>query len=422
MNASTEASPEVHVHVVHEGRPEAPPEKPSLVRLLGIAAVVVVAFATLAVAGMRARARQQVDRDASAAASTTLGDRPRVLTTRAARAPSKVEQLLPGTAAPLHETAVYARTSGYLKRWLVDIGDRVKEGQLLAEIETPEVDGQLLQARASLSESRATLIRNKASAELARVNLDRIRRTVERGGGSQQDLDEADAALKVSRATVEVSEATIKANEANVKRLEDLQRFQKVTAPFSGVVTARNYDPGALIVADNVTTRELFHLARIDTLRVFADVPQTYATAIRVGQATPVFRREMPGREFQGVVTRTTNSVDPRTRTLRVEVDVPNPYGELFPGMYLQVRFHLDSPPNVIRVPGAAVITRAEGGKIALLDSQNSLRYRPVKIGRDFGSQVEVVEGLAGGETVVLRPGDDMAEGTVVEPVSAGTP
>ncbi len=402
----------------HDG-PEAPPRRPSILRLASLAVLIVVVFATLGVAGMRARVRQQTDRDAATIA--IRNDRPRVLTTKAERGPGKVEQILPGTAAPLLETSVHGRTSGYLKRWLVDIGDRVKEGQLMAEIETPEVDAQLLQARATLNESRATLLRNKASAALALVNLERMRKSVDRNVGSQQDLDDADAALKVAEATVQVTDATIKANEANVKRLEDLQSFQKVTAPFAGVVTARNYDPGALIVADNASTRELFHLARVDTLRVFADVPQTFATAVKAGQTAPVSRREAPGREFPGVVTRTTNAVDPRTRTLRVEVDVPNPDGDLLPGMYLQVRFQLDGPSDIVRIPGAAVITRADGGKVAVLDSQNTLHYRAVKLGRDYGAQIEVVGGLSGGETVVLRPGDDMADGTVVEPVSAGS-
>jgi RND family efflux transporter MFP subunit len=388
-------------------------------RLAIIAVVIIVAFTALAGAGVRARNRQQSGRDAVSLAIQT--DRPRVLTTKAEKAPTQIEQILPGTASPLLDTAVYARTSGYLRRWLVDIGDKVTEGQLLAEIDTPEVDAQLLQARATLSESRATLLRNKASANLARLNLDRIRQTVARGVGSQQDFDDADAALKVAEATIQVTEATIGANEANVKRLAEIQSFQKVTAPFKGIVTARNYDPGALIVADNAATKELFHLARMDTLRVFADVPQTFATSITTGQSAPVSRREIPGKEFPGVVTRTTSSVDPLTRTLRVEVDVPNPDRALLPGMYLQVRFQLDSPTNIVRLPGAAIITRADGAKVALLDAGNVVHYRPVTTARDYGTAIEVTNGLVGGETVVVRPGDDLAEGTVVDPVSAAS-
>jgi RND family efflux transporter MFP subunit len=320
----------------------------------------------------------------------------------------------------MRETAVYARTSGYLRRWLVDIGDEVKEGQLLAEVETPEVDAQLLQARATLAESRATLIRNKASAELARVNLDRVRQSYERGVGSRQDFDESDAALKVATATVQVSDATIQASEANVRRLEDLQRFQKVTAPFAGVITARNYDTGALVVADSSAGREMFHIAQIDTLRVFADVPQTFATSIHTGQVAPVSRREVPGKEFAGAVARTTHSVNVQTRTLRVEVDVPNADHALLPGMYLQVRFQLEAPANIVRVPGAAVVVRAEGAKVAVIVPDERVSYRAVKLGRDYGTVIEVTEGLTGGERLVVRPGDDLAAGTLVDPITAG--
>lgn len=418
MNAAETVPLTAPAHGHDPEAPEPPPRRPSLARLVALVLLAAGLFAGLTVAGLRARAGVQVEREAATVA--VASDRPRVLTTKVEPAPPTVEQLLPGTAAPLLDTGIYARTSGYLKRWLVDIGDEVKEGQLLAEIETPEVDAQLLQARAALLESRATHERNKASATLARISLDRSKLTVDRGVGAQQNLDDAEAALKVSDATVHVSEATIAATAANVKRLEDLQRFQKVTAPFAGVITARNYDPGALIVADNATAKELFHLAQMDTIRVFVDVPQTLATAVRVGRTAHVFRREEPANEFAGSVTRTTSSVDPRTRTLRAEVDVPNPGGGLLPGMYLQVRFRLDAPKGVFRLPGAAIITRADGAKVAVLDAQSAIRYRPVKVGRDFGAQVEVVTGLAGGETVVLRPGDDMPEGTLVDPVAAG--
>jgi RND family efflux transporter MFP subunit len=246
----------------------------------------------------------------------------------------------------------------------------------------------------------------------------RARRVIEGGAGSTQDYDAADAAAKVAVATIGVSEATIAAGRANVKRLEDLQRFQRVTAPFAGVVTARNYDSGALMLADNAATKELFHIAQLDTIRVFADVPQTFATGIRVGQTAPVFRREVPGREFPGTVTRTANALDPATRTLRVEVDVPNPDKALLPGMYLQIRFNLEAPAAVVQVPGAAVITRADGAKVAVVDGAGAVRYRAVTVGRDLGTTVELTTGLAGGETLVVRPGDDLPDGTPVEAVT----
>lgn len=399
---------------------ETAPVRPSVLRLALIAVLTLTALGALGVAGVRARNRQSADHSEATTAMRT--DRPRVLTVTAERAPARVEQILPGTAAPMRETAVYARTSGYLRRWLVDRGAEVKEGQLLAEIETPEVDAQLLQARATLGESEATRERSKASAELARLNLDRVRQSFEGGVGSKQEKDEADANFKVAVATVQVSEATVRASEANVKRLEDLQRFQKVTAPFAGVITARNYDTGALVVADSSAGRELFHLAHIDTLRVVADVPQTFATAVHPGQVAPVSRREKPGIEYAGAVGRTTQSVNVQTRTLRVEVDVPNADHALLPGMYLQVRFQLEAPASIVRVPGAAVVVRAEGVKVAVIDPEGRVAYRAVKLGRDYGTVVEVTDGLTGGERLVVRPGDDLAAGTLVDPIPASGP
>lgn len=393
---------------------EPPPRRASFLRVAGLTVLALAGFAGLGVFGLQARARQTMARERTEAARP---ERPRVLTAKAEKAPAEIDQVLPGTAVPYRETAVYARTSGYLKRWLVDIGDSVTEGQLLAEIETPEVDAQLAQARAALGESRATVERNRANEALAKTNLRRLT-GLHTGAASQLELDQADAALKVAAATVRVSEATIAANEANVKRLEELQGYQKVTAPFAGVVTARNYDPGALIVADNAAARELFHLSQVETLRVIADVPQTFAPAVRSGKPAPVFRREAPQQEYAGTIARTTRSVSTQTRTLRVEVEVPNRDGALLPGMYLQVRFKLTSPSGVVRVPGAAVVTRSDGAKVAVVDAGGAVRYRPVTLGRDFGATVEVVGGLQGGETLVVRPGDDLPDGTAVEPVS----
>ncbi|WP_205679046.1 efflux RND transporter periplasmic adaptor subunit [Aquisphaera insulae] len=398
---------------------EPPPQRPPLTRLFGIGAFLAVSMGGLSWAAIQGREHQRIERDA--VQHVVRNEKPRVLTVVAARASGTVDQILPATASPLYQTAVYARTSGYLKRRLVDIGDRVKEGQLLAEIETPEVDSQLLRARATLNQSKATLERDRASERLAQITLMRTRRLHGNAAVSHQEYDDAEAAFKVASATTKVSEAVIEANAADVKRLEDLQAFQKVVAPFDGVITARNYDSGALIVADDANAAELFHVARNDILRVIADVPQTYATAIHAGLEAPVFRRESPGREFPGKVVRTTGRVDPKTRTLRVEAEVPNPDDALLPGMYLQVRFRLEAPSNVVQVPGAAIISRAEGTKLATLDAEGALRYHFVTVGRDFGNTVEVVSGVSPGETVVIRPGDDLPEGAKVEPVPSAS-
>ncbi len=393
---------------------EAAPRPASWPRLVFLALVVAGAFASLAFVGLRSRDKQRADRDAASLANPSP-DRPRVLTVRAELAPAAIEQVLPGSAAPMRETAVFARTTGYLKSRAVDIGDRVADGQLIAEVESPEIDGQLLQARGALAEARAARERAEAGRVLAAATLARNEQAVKQGALTRQEYDEAAASERTTAAGVRVAEAAVQSGEANVRRLEDLQRFQKVHAPFAGVVTARNYDVGALIVADNAAARELFHVAEVTTLRVFADVPQAYSTAIAAGQPAPVFRAEAPGREFPGAVARTTNAIDPATRTLRVQVDVPNADSALLPGMYLQVRFKLAASGSVVRVPGAAVAVRADGAKVAVLDGAKTVRYRAVKLGRDFGTAVEVVAGLAGGETLVARPGDDLAEGAVVE-------
>jgi len=213
--------------------------------------------------------------------------------------------------------------------------------------------------------------------------------------------------------------ANIEVNEATVKQFADLVSFQKIVAPFSGVITVRNVDPGALIPADNPSeTRELFHLMQTDPLRVFVNVPQVYATTIAVGQEATIYRTEEPSRLFKGKVTRTANALDPNTRTLLTEVDVPNPNDALRPGMYLRVKFVAARAAPPIIIPSAALVTRADGIRVGLLDDSKIVHYRKVEIGRDFGQEVEVVEGLQGGETVIVHPGDTLPEGQKAEPAT----
>jgi RND family efflux transporter MFP subunit len=212
-------------------------------------------------------------------------------------------------------------------------------------------------------------------------------------------------------------EATIKVNEANIQRLTALQSFEKVTAPFAGIVTARNVDPGDLITADNpATERQLFHVAKIDPLRVFVDVPQVFSTDVKPGQKAMLYRREDPSKQYEGIVTRTANALDPNTRTLRTQVNVPNPKGALLPGMYLQVKFAFDREVVPVIVPSAAVIVRTGGPRVALVDERDQVRYREVKLGRDLGEELEVLGGLKPGQRVIVYPGDDLPEGTTIEP------
>jgi RND family efflux transporter MFP subunit len=324
--------------------------------------------------------------------------------------------VLPGTSSPLLEAAIYARTNGYLKSRLVEIGDRVKEGQLLAQIATPEVDAQLEQARATLIQTQATVLRNEADEALAASNLERAKRLSGTQGIAQQELETNDAQAKAARATTAASKATIKVNEANIARLEALQSFEKVTAPFSGVITARNVDPGALVSADSPnTSREMFHLMNVDALRVFVNVPQVFSTDVRVGQKALIYRREDPRQTFTGKVTRTAEALDPATRTLLTEVQVPNKDGALRAGLFLQVKFLFQRQAPSVTVPAAAVVIRSTGPRVAILDAQNQVHYKSVQLGRDFGNEIEVVAGLNAGETVVVRPGDDLPEGAAVE-------
>jgi RND family efflux transporter MFP subunit len=332
------------------------------------------------------------------------------------------ERVLPGDSHPLLEAAIYARTTGYLKSRRVDIGDHVKEGDLLAEIATPEIDAQLEQARATRLLTEANLVRDQANAELARIELNRSRNLLARQAAPQQELDTIVARAKVAVANVKATESSLQVTEATIQRLETLQSFQKVTAPFSGVITARNVDPGDLVSADSPTsTREMFHLVQMDTLRVVVNVPQVFSTDVKVGQKAVVYRREDPKRTFPGVVTRTADALDPSTRTLLTEVEVPNRDGILRPGMYLQVKFLFERQVPIVMIPAAALSTRSEGPRVAVLDGQHRVHYRRVQLGRDFGIETEVAAGLEAGETVIVHPGDDLPEEAEVEPVPLPT-
>jgi RND family efflux transporter MFP subunit len=359
------------------------------------------------------------ERAASTLAATNAAQPPRVAVATATRVAPDAERVLPGNCLPLTEIAIYPRTTGYLKRWTVDIGDHVKAGQLLAEISTPEIDAQLEQARATLVQDKANLARSKAQEVYAKSEEKREKEAYTASVSSKNAYESAVAASGVAGATVSASEATLQVDAANIMRLEALQSFQKITATFDGVITARNIDPGALLQADTpATTKEMFHLMRTDILRVWVNVPQTFSTTIQTGQTATVYRREDPARIFAGKVARTADALDPNTRTLLTEVHVPNPENLLRPGMYLEVRFVFDRKIFPIMIPSAAVVVRSQSPLVGVLDANHAIHYRPVQLGRDYGAQVEVTVGLKQGEIVVIHPGDDLPEGTIVEPVT----
>jgi len=385
-------------------------------RLLAIGALVLVALTGALAAGTFPRLARE--RAVNAEAETVANSLLRVTVVAARPAAKQAERVLPGNALPLLDAALFARTNGYIKARYVDIGDRVKQGQLLAEITAPDIDAQFAQAQANFTLARANLPLAQANLELAQITLTRDLLAVAVKAVSQQQIDQDRATVKTNAASVEVAQASIQVNEAAVQRFTELQGFQKITAPFQGVITARNIDPGDLVSADTPnTTKELFHVMRTDVLRVFVNVPQVFATGVQVGQSAVVYQRDNPLQPFPGKVTRTADALDANTRTLLTEVQVPNPESALRPGMYLQVKFVFDRTALPVRIPAAALATRTGGPRVAVLDGQHRVRYRTVQTGRDYGAEIDVIAGLKAGDSVVVHPGDDIPEGTAVEPV-----
>jgi len=400
--------------------PNTPPRPPRRVGrwVLAIGTVMVILLVVALIGGTLPKLRRE--REVNAAAAEAAATPPRVPVAIVKRMVPEAQRVLPGTSLPLLEASMYARTTGYVKQRLVDIGDRVHEGQLLAEISAPDVDAQLAQAQADLAQAKANLPLTEANAELAKITL---KRYIDAGPGTGVTLlqiDQQRATVKTTAAQVEATKASIQVYEATVQRFTVLQGFQKIIAPFPGVITARNIDPGDLISADTPsTTKQLFHLMRTDILRVFVNVPQVFATGIKVGQDAFIYRREHLEKQYPGKVVRTANALDPNTRTLLTEVDVPNPNDDLRPGMYLQVKFVFARQTAPILIPGPAlVVTSAGQQQVAVLDDQHRVHYRPVQLGRDFGAEIEVLSGLSVGETIAVHPGDALAEGTVVSPVT----
>jgi RND family efflux transporter MFP subunit len=302
---------------------------------------------------------------------------------------------LPGSVEAYTDAAIFARTSGYLKKRDADIGSRVKAGQVLAEIDTPELDQQLMQARADLASAQA-------NEKLAKTTADRYTDLMKTDSVSRQDFDNAEGSYEAKKA------ATASA-DANVKRLEALTQFKMIYAPFNGVITARNTDIGALI-GTGAGAKEMFHIASMDRLRIFVNVPQLYARSARPDTSAEIEIQELPGRKFTGRVARTAQAIDPNSRTLLVEIDLDNPKSEIMPGSFAQVHLKLPTPASTFRLPVNTLIFRSEGLRVATV-KDGVVSLVPVTLGRDFGSTVEVVAGLTGSESVVVNPPDSIAAG-----------
>ena len=378
--------------------------------MLIVAVVVALALGAAIYSGIHARAAEKT----RLTAATDQAAIPTVQVVRPVGTSGSQEIALPGNVQAFNDTPIYARTSGYLKSWYVDIGAHVKQGQLLATIETPEVDQQLDQAKADL-------VTAQANAQMAKVTAVRWQNLLKSNSVSKQETDQAVSDESAKQATVD-------SQQANVHRLEQLQSFEKVYAPFDGVITARNTDIGDLIAAGaNTAPQELFHLAAIRRLRVFVPVPEIDAEAARDGAKEAVTFDEYPGQQFEGTVVRNSDSIDPQTRTLNVEVDIDNTSGKIMPGAYAFVHFNLSSQKSAsqrdaeaesLTVPANTLLFRAEGLRAAVVRDGKALLI-PVQIGRDYGSTVEIISGLQPSDEVIVNPSDSLESGMRVQIASA---
>lgn len=385
-------------HPVVQRSPAAEPAPARKSRWIGpvVGAGLLVALGIGIFVGIRDRAvdEQKLARATNAAAVPTV----EVIHPKPGAADVKL--VLPGNTQAFSDTAIYARTNGYLKKWYVDIGAHVKRGDLLAEIDTPEVDDQLRQARADLNNAKAAL-------DLAVVTAQRKEKLVQTFVASVADRDAAVSALGVARAEVQ-------SRQAAVERLEKMQSFERVEAPFDGIITARTIDVGALIAAGNAQSgRELFHLVAINWLRIYVSVPETYSPAMHPGLVADVTLDEYPGQVFKGVLTRTANAIDQASHTLLVEVDVPNKDEKLLPGSYVHVQFMLPTSGKSVTLPANALLFRKEGLQVAVV-RDNKVALIPAKIGHDYGESVEIVSGLRPSDEVIANPADSLTAGTTV--------
>jgi membrane fusion protein, multidrug efflux system len=321
--------------------------------------------------------------------------------------PAADQLVLPAQLQAYVESAIYARTNGYLLHWNRDIGSHVKKGELLAEIDTPEVDQELLQAQASRQQTAAQM-------QLAKSTADRWVNLRKTDSVSQQEADQQTSGYTQAQ-------ANLAASDANVHRLQQLESFKRVESPIAGVVTRRNTDVGALITAGSAGQgRELFDVAQVDPLRVFVSVPQTNAPSIRAGLSAYIEMREYPGQKFNGKVVRTADSIDPATRTLLTEIDVPNPDGRLLPGSYAEVHFAVPVKTTRISIPVNTLLFRAEGPRAAVVGSDHKVHLRAISIGRDFGTKVEILGGIDPNDQVVVNPADSLEDGQEVNIKTGG--
>jgi RND family efflux transporter MFP subunit len=404
------------------------PAGPSRLTLLVLALLLVV----LVVAGFFAGYLPRQRRESVLAAESKIAEDslPVVNVQKVRRADAKTSLVLPGNIQAVTEAPILARASGYIKRRYADIGDRVKEGQVLAEIDAPELNQQILQAKATVDQANSTVEQAQAALQqghsnenLARVTAQRWENLSKKGVVSRQENDTYQAQWAAQQANVNALEKAVAAArnnaaavEANVARLNDLLAYQTVRAPFAGVITLRNVDAGALVNEGNTL---LYRIAQTDRLRTYLNVPQADAGSVRVGQQAVLVVPDLPGHGFPGAVTRTANALDPATRTLLVEVQVPNPGALLMPGMYAQVDLSIPRKDPPLLIPGDTLVVRSDGPQVAVVAPDGRVHFARIQLGRDFGDRLEVLSGLEDGQQVVVNPSDAIREGAQVKPVAA---
>jgi RND family efflux transporter MFP subunit len=379
------------------------PEQKTISPHKAIVGLVLFLIVAILLAGFGILHRKNADK--VLADTTTELSAPSVIVVPPAKGAPVENFVLPGNTTAFTDSPIYARTSGYLTRWYFDIGARVKKGALLCEISSPEVDQQLAQGQADLNTA-------EANAANAKTQADRYTNLVQSNAVSRQDTD-----TFVSQATA--TAAAVRSAQANVKRLEELQSFEKVYAPFDGVITARNIDTGQLI--DAGAAKELFHLQAIQTLRVYTNLPQIYSSAAKRGEKIGLTFAEHAGKTYEGTLVRTTDAIDPTSRTLLVEVDVDNRAGELLPGSLAEVHFKTPTPAETFVIPAATLIFRRDGLRVGTVVNGDVAHLAPVVIGEDDGVNVQVVSGLSANDRIIQAPPDSLIEGEKVNVVTPGS-
>jgi RND family efflux transporter MFP subunit len=404
----------------------APRSGPSAASLVLLALLLIVLIVTGFFVGYLPRQkREEVLAAESVESSKSL---PTVNAADVKRSDGRTELVLPGNVQAITEAPILARASGYIRKRNADIGDRVTAAQVLAEIEAPELDQQILQANATLEQTRsavqqadAALEQGRSNENLAKVTAGRWDNLQKRGVVSRQENDTYQAQYAAQQANVQALEkavsaahANVAAAEANVARLNQLKTYQTVRAPFAGVITLRNVDTGALVNEGNTL---LFRIAQTDSLRAYVNLPQSDAESIRPGQRATLTIAELTGHKFNGTVTRTSNALDPATRTLLTEVQVPNPAGLLLPGMFAQVDLSVPRRDPPLLIPGDTLVVRSDGPQVAVIGDGDVVHFTRIQLGRDFGDRLEVLSGLSEGQRLVTNPSDAVREGTKVKPV-----